>query len=80
VLLPPRLRRNLVVDWLCGPLRNEMGKRLSYFHSGGREKGKRRSNHEGAGVVAESSVFWRVQIAITPTGQRSRWVIWRGWQ
>jgi hypothetical protein len=58
VLLPPKLQRNLVVNWLCEPLRNaEMRKRLSYFHSGGREKGKRRSNQEGAGVVVKSSVF-----------------------
>jgi hypothetical protein len=80
VLLPPRLECNLVFDWLCEPSRNAMRKRLGYFHSGRGEKGKRRSNHEGAGVVVESSVFWRGQITITPIGQRSPWVMWSDWQ
>jgi hypothetical protein len=68
VLLPPRLQSNLAFDWLCEPLRKEVRKRLSYFHSGRGKKSKKRSNHEGAGVVVESSVFWRGQIAITPSG------------
>jgi hypothetical protein len=79
VLLPPRLQCNLVVNWLCEPLRNKMRKRLSYLHSSGNKKGERRSNHKGAGVVVESSVFRKVHIAITPISQRSRWVMWRGW-
>jgi hypothetical protein len=57
VLLPPRLQSNLVVDWLCAPLRTEVRKRLGYFHSVRGAKDKRRSNHERAGVVVESSVF-----------------------
>jgi hypothetical protein len=38
VLLPPKLRGNLVSDWSCEPLHNRMRKRLGYFRSGRGEK------------------------------------------